>query len=111
MTEEYFWDGGDLIAQILYELSNYPESCFAKDVNSWYNLLYSRLLYEPSCEYRLPDPELPDTSAVEQFLIDYGLEVAFDILEGYLVAQFGGINPSEFNNAINNLKKLVSSQI
>lgn len=110
-VEDYFWEGGDLIAQIVYELFNYPDSCFAKDVNSWYNLLYSRLSYEPTCEYRLPDPELPDVSEVQQFLIDYGLDVAFDILEGYLIAQFAGSNPSVFNNAINELKQLVQSQI
>lgn len=109
--EEYYFDGGDFIAQILYELYNHPDSCFSKDVGAWYNSLYSELSYDGSCKYRLPDPEPPPTEAIEQFLLDYGVDLAFDVLEGYLIAQFGGVNPNEFNNAINNLKQLVQSQI
>ena len=40
----YQWSvGDDVIVQLIYQLELFPDSCIAKDVEYWYNSLYSEL--------------------------------------------------------------------
>lgn len=105
LKEDYYWEGGDIIAQIAWELANKPDSCFSKDVNSWYNSLYSELGQLEDCSYRLPDPELPLPGEVVDILIGLGQEVVTGLLIDYLSSQFTGLPPSVLNKYLNDLKK------
>jgi hypothetical protein len=43
----------DLIAQVIYELKNKPNSCMAINLLSWYNALYSASPNDTSCLYQV----------------------------------------------------------
>ncbi len=105
LREDYFWLGGDILAQIAWELTNNPTSCFSRDTGSWYNSLYSELGQLDDCSYRLPDPEVPLSEEIVSTLVELGQEVVTDILVSYLTTQFTGLPPSELNKYLNALKK------
>ena len=56
----FYYGNSDLLAQLVQELQCHPDSCFSKDVFSWYNELYSSSEEFSDCRFRV-DPSVPDS--------------------------------------------------
>jgi len=65
----------DLLAQVADELQNRPESCFANNLNAWYDSAYAQQEENATCDYQVaineelcPDGETEPPSTVEDII-------------------------------------------
>lgn len=78
--EVQYWGNSDLLAQIAYEIRNYPDRCFSKNVLAWYDSAYALSSDDVTdCSYQIEIntslcPKEPPPSTLEEvieILIDY----------------------------------------
>lgn len=70
-----YYGSSDLLCQVADELRNRPDSCFAKNVLSWYNAEYSAASDLEACEYQVEinqelceDAEDPTIETIEDIV-------------------------------------------
>jgi hypothetical protein len=103
-----YYANSDLIAQIVYELINHPQSCFAVNTASWYNSLYSASPEDSSCLYqvRINQDLCPPIFALDKNeLITYLSNLTFtpvdDALLDYLVSLTQGLSETNGRKLVN----------
>ena len=78
--EIQYWGNSDLLAQVAYEIRNYPDRCFSKNVLAWYDSAYALPSGDVTdCSYQVEIntslcPKEPPPSTLEevvQILVDY----------------------------------------
>jgi hypothetical protein len=100
----------DLIAQVIYELKNKPNSCMAINLLSWYNALYSASPNDTSCLYQVQTKPvlISDLPAV---LNSFSLVHIESIIENYLTLELSRLKPIMTKKSLNDLIKRLDSSI
>jgi hypothetical protein len=82
----------DLIAQVIYELKNHPDSCMAKNLLSWYNALYSASTNDLTCSYQVQTKAI-SISDLPVVLKSFSLQTIEVTLENYLSSELTRLIP------------------
>lgn len=112
MTENYYWDEGDFIAQLLYHIVNKPDNCLSKLIIEWYNSLYSELSTNPIFECcELNDINDANNADILAFLTKFGYSALQGTLTQFLITELVQFGLAAGEQAIDDLSAEVKEQI